>query len=404
MRRTARTAPGAAFVLVSATLACTLAPAPPPFAIEDATIADIHTALAEGATTCRDVIQRSLDRIDAYDKRGPALNALITISPTALERADELDRARADGRTPGALDCVPVIVKDNFDTMDLATTAGSLSLAGFRPERDAFQVARIREAGGVILAKSNMAEFAFSPYETVGSMLPGYTRNPYDLARVTAGSSGGTAAAVAAGFGTVGLGSDTGNSIRGPSSHQALVGIRSTMGLTSRAGVVPLNLAADIAGPMTRTVADAAAVLEVIEGYDPRDPVTAASVKRTHAPYASSLGPGGLAGARLGVLRVITDSETADPEVLSLFEGALGDLAAEDATLVDPFEIPGLDEHLATRRGGCSQFKSDLNAYLDTHGGRAPVASLAEIIGSRRFHPSIRARLESGEAARARAR
>ena len=399
MRLTTRYARGGASVLVSVTLACAPEPTPPAFATAGATVAGIQAALDAGVTTCREIVQRSLDRIDAYDKRGPALNALITISPTALERADELDRGRAEGRTPGPLDCVPVIVKDKFDTMDLATTAGSLALAGFRPERDAFQVARIREAGGVILAKANMAEFAFSPYETVGSMLPGYTRNPYDLARVTAGSSCGTAAAVAAGFGTVGLGSDTGNSIRGPSSHQALVGIRSTMGLTSRAGVVPLNLAADIAGPMTRTVADAAAVLQAIEGFDPRDPVTAASQGHTHIPYADALDPDGLAGARLGVLRVITDTETADRAVLELFERALTDLVSRGASVVDPFEIPGLDTLLTERSGGCSQFKFDLNAYLASHRGRVPVTSLAEIIGSRRFHPSIRQRLEGGQAA-----
>ena len=155
---------------------------------------------------------------------------------------------------------MPAIVKDNFETIGLQSAAGSLALKGFVSTRDAFQVKRIKEAGAIVLAKSNMAELAFTPYETVSSILPGYTKNPYALDRVTAGSSGGTAAAVAANFGAIGLGSDTGNSIRGPSSHQALVGIRSTMGLTSRGGVVPLNLLADIAGPMTRTVEDAVAV------------------------------------------------------------------------------------------------------------------------------------------------
>src|SRR2546425_690731 len=155
-----------------------------------------------------------------------------------------------------------------------AAGAASLSLKGFVSDKDAFQVKRIKDAGAIVLAKSNMAEFAFSPYETVNSILPGYSRNPYALDRVTAGSSGGTAAAVAANLGAVGLGSDTGNSIRGPSSHQGLVGIRSTMGLTSRAGVIPLSLLADIAGPMTRTVADAVTVFQAIAGEDPDDPVT----------------------------------------------------------------------------------------------------------------------------------
>src|SRR6185369_2297809 len=172
------------------------------------------------------------------------------------------------------LHCIPAIVKDNFETIGLQSAAGSLSLKGFVSNKDAFQVKRIKDAGAILIGKSNMAEFAFSPYETVNSILPGYSHNPYALDRVTAGSSGGTAAAVAANFGAIGLGSDTGNSIRGPSSHQSLVGIRSTMGLTSRAGVVPLSLLADIAGPITRTVEDAAAVFAVVVGPDPDDPVT----------------------------------------------------------------------------------------------------------------------------------
>ena len=182
-------------------------------------------------------------RIDAYDKNGPAINAIVVTNPDALTLADELDRRFAAGGLVGPLHCVPMIVKDNFETIGLQSANGSLALAGFVSTQDAFQVKRVKDAGAIVLAKSNMAEWAFTPYETVSSILPGYTKNPYALDRVTAGSSGGTAAAVAASFGAVGLGSDTGNSIRGPSSHQALVGIRSTMGLTSRGGVMPLNSA-----------------------------------------------------------------------------------------------------------------------------------------------------------------
>ena len=167
----------------------------------------------------------------------------MQINPAARDEAAALDRQRAAGGITGRLHCIPAIVKDNFETVGLQSAAGSLALKGFVSTRDAFQVRRIKEAGAIVLAKSNMAEWAFTPYETVSSILPGYTKNPYALDRVTAGSSGGTAAAVAANFGAVGLGSDTGNSIRGPSSHQALVGIRSTMGLTSRGGVVPLSSA-----------------------------------------------------------------------------------------------------------------------------------------------------------------
>ncbi|HXV60343.1 MAG TPA: amidase, partial [Vicinamibacteria bacterium] len=186
---------------------------------EELTIAGIHSGLESGRFTCRELVQKYLDRIEAYDKKGPALNAIVTVNPRALDRADELDRDFARDGITRPLHCVPMIVKDNFDTHDLPTTAGSLALQGSVPPDDAFQVRRVREAGAIVLAKSNMAEFAFSPYETLGSIVPGHTRNPYALDRVPAGSSGGTAAAVAASFGAVGLGTDTGNSIRGPSSH-----------------------------------------------------------------------------------------------------------------------------------------------------------------------------------------
>ena len=181
-----------------------------------------------------------LDRIEAYDKKGPALNAIILVNPRALATAEDLDARFAQSGVVGPLHCVPMIVKDNYDTADMPTTAGSLSLKGSIPPRDAFMVRKLRAAGAIVLAKSNLAEFARSPYETVNSLLPGHTRNPYALDRVPAGSSGGTAAAVAASFGAAGLGTDTGNSIRGPASHTSLVGIRPTLGLTSRDGIVPL--------------------------------------------------------------------------------------------------------------------------------------------------------------------
>jgi amidase len=206
---------------------------------DEATVADIRAALAAHEITCRQLVQMYLDRIEAYDKKGPLLNAIVMVNPNALATADALDASFAQSGFSGPLHCAPLIVKDNFNTVDMPTSAGSLSLKGSIPPGDAFQVRKLREAGALMLAKSNMAEFAWSPFETVGSLLPGYTRNPYALDRVPAGSSGGTAAAVAANFGAIGLGTDTGNSIRGPSSHTSLVGIRSTMGLTSRAGIVP---------------------------------------------------------------------------------------------------------------------------------------------------------------------
>lgn len=369
------------------------------FDVVEAGIADIHAAFESGVLTCRGLVDLYLERIAAYDKNGPALNAVVLVNPNATAVADSLDRRFAAEGPIGALHCVPVIVKDNFQTAGLRTTAGSLSLAEFVPSRDAYQVARIKEAGGIVLVKSNMAEFAFSPYETVSSILPGYTRNPYALNRVTAGSSGGTAAAVASSFGAVGLGTDTGNSIRGPSAHQALVGIRSTMGLTSRAGVVPLNLAADIAGPITRTVADAVAVFQVIAGEDPNDPVTARSRGHLQEDYASFLDRDGLRGARIGVLREAYERATTDPEVEEIFRRALADMERAGATIVDPAAIEGFEALMRGRRGGCSQFKFDLNGYLAALGDEVPVQSLEAIIDSRDFHPTIRGRLEGGQEA-----
>ncbi len=363
------------------------------FDVVEATLAEMHEAMSAGELTARELVQLYLDRIEAYDKQGPAINAIIVVNPGALRRAAELDSIFAESGMVGPLHGIPVIVKDNYDTHDLPTTAGSSSLAGSVPPDDAFQVRRIREAGAIVLAKSNMAEFAFSPYETVGSMLPGYTRNPYALDRVTAGSSGGTAAAVAASCGAVGLGTDTGNSIRGPSSHNALVGIRSTMGLTSRDGIIPLYLDHDIGGPMARTVADAVAVFDVIAGYDPADPVTAESRGHVAERYADFLDPDALDGTRLGVMRQWSNREGADPEVLERFEEALEDLRGAGATIIDSVMIPEIDE---LRRSGlwCSRFRYDINDYLTSLGPDAPVKDLDEILQSRGYHPTVRSRLE----------
>ncbi|HEY2065186.1 MAG TPA: amidase family protein [Gemmatimonadaceae bacterium] len=370
-----------------------------PFDVTETTISDIHAAMRAGTLTCRELVSAYLRRIAAYDKSGPAINAIIVVNPNALAVADSLDRrASSAGRLTGPLHCIPMIVKDNFETSDLPTTAGSLSLQGMIPPRDAFMVRRIREAGAIVLAKSNMAEFAFTPYETVSSILPGYTKNPYALDRVTAGSSGGSAAAVAANMGEAALGTDTGNSIRGPSSHQALVGIRSTMGLTSRNGVAPLNLSADIAGPMARTVADAVAVFQVMAGEDAADTVTARSRGHRLADYNGALDRNALRGARIGVLHQAYDRDTTDPEVVSVFARALDDMRKQGAVIVDPVAVAGLDEHLKAGTGSCNQFRWDIESWLARQGDRAPVHTLAEIIKSHRWHPTIQPRLEAAQA------
>jgi Asp-tRNA(Asn)/Glu-tRNA(Gln) amidotransferase A subunit family amidase len=363
----------------------------------EATISDIHAALEARQLTCRQLVQLYIDRIEAYDKKGPALNAIIMVNPNALAVADALDAKYAQSGFAGPLHCVPVIVKDNFNTVDMPTSAGSLSLKGSMPPSDAFQVRKLREAGALILAKSNMAEFAWSPFETVGSLLPGYTRNPYALDRVPAGSSGGTAAAVAASFGAVGLGTDTGNSIRGPSSHTSLVGIRSTMGLTSRDGIVPLFLNRDIGGPMARTVADAIAVFDVIAGHDPNDPVTAASEGKRPDSYLKFLDKEGLRGARIGVVRQLFMGSDTDPEIRRLLEQALADMKRQGADIVEGVSIPEIDQ-IPSAKLFCNRFKYDIEAYLATLGPQAPVKNLDDILASQKFHPSIEKRMRDAQA------
>lgn len=385
------------FILALASFPAAQSPAP--FEVHEATIAQIHGAMKAGRLTCRSLVEQYLRRIDAFDKNGPALNAIVVTSPDALQQAEAMDQRFTQGGMVGPLHCIPTIVKDNFETIGLQSANGSLALAGFVSDKDAFQVKQIKDAGAIVLAKSNMAEWAFSPVETINSILPGYTKNPYALDRVTAGSSGGTAASVAASMATIGLGSDTGNSIRGPSSHQALVGIRSTMGLTSRSGVMPLNLLADIAGPMGRTVEDVVTMFQVVVGSDPTDPVTAAAASHLPQNYLTSLVRDGLQGARIGVLRFAYERDSTDPEVVQIFMRAVDDLRREGATIIDPGVIDGIgDIRRQPGVGSCMGFKYDINRYFAGHGDRIPMKSLADVIKSRRFHPSVQVRLDQAEA------
>jgi amidase len=361
-----------------------------PFPVVETTIVEIHRAMREGRLTARGLVEDYLKRIHTYDQP-TKLNALVVVNPEALRTAEELDREFKRTKKLRPLHGIPVIVKDNYDTKDLPTTGGSLALKGWVPPDDAFQVRKIREAGAIILAKSNMAEWAFSPYLTESSVA-GTTRNPYDLERVPAGSSGGTAAAVAANLGEVGLGTDTGNSIRGPSSHNCLVGIRSTMGLTSRDGIVPLYLRNDVGGPMARTVEDAVRVLEVIAGYDPADPITEACRGKVPKNYRQFLDKNGLKGARIGVFRTFIDPPKADPQVKALVENAIMDMKAQGAEIIDPFVIPNFEA--LTKNLWCDMFKHDVEQYLASRGGTVPFKTLAEIIKSGMYAPYIERRLK----------
>ena len=365
----------------------------PVFDVVETTIAEIHDAMRQGRVSARDLVDTYIARIEAYDRSGPVFNAVTRIHPRARLMADSLDALYArTGRFAGPLHGIPVIVKENYDTYDLPTSNGARALEESIPPDDAHMVRRLREAGAIILAKSNMAEWAFSPLETIGSALPGYTFNPYALNRVPAGSSGGTAAAVAANLVTAGLGTDTGNSIRGPSSHTALVGIRPTIGLTSRDGIIPLYLERDVGGPMTRTVSDGARMLDVVAGYDPADTATAHSRGNVPETYTAFLDSTALRGARLGVVRRIVHREGADAEVTARFEEALDDLVDAGVTLVDWIPIPVMDSVRVTL---CSSFRRDLEAYLATLGPDAPYRTLDAIVESGRYHPSVERRLQN---------
>src|SRR5882762_2484575 len=243
------------------------------FHLMETTIADIHQAMQAGTLTCHNLVQQYLDRINAYDPQGPAINSMLHINPASLEQADAFDQDFRRTHKLKPLGCIPIVLKDNFDTADMPTTAGALTLKGAQPEKDAFAVKQLRDAGAIILGKANVQEFASGGISV--SSLGGQVKNPYDLTRTPGGSSGGTATAVASNFATAGTGSDTGGSIRSPASADNLVGLRPTRGLISRDGIVPVSFTQDTIGPITRNVADTAKILDVMVGYDPNDPVTA---------------------------------------------------------------------------------------------------------------------------------
>jgi amidase len=380
-------------LLLSVLLLATLANAQTkPFEVTETTIADTQQAIRAGRTTCRKLVEAYLKRIQAYDQT-THLNTVVTLNPTALADADRLDRDFRRTHTLLPLQGIAVVVKDNYDTAGLQTTAGSLALRSFVPTEDAGMVKRLRAAGAIVLYKSNMAEWAFSPVLTESS-IAGVTRNPYDLTRVPAGSSGGTAASVAASLSEVGLGTDTGDSVRGPASHNDLVGIRPTLGLTSRDGIVPLSITADVGGPLARTVADAAAVLSVVAGYDPADPITLTIKGDRAIDYTKFLDPHGLKGARIGVFRRYVDAATGDPEIKALTEEAIADLKAQGAEIVDPFDLPNFEA--LTEKIGCGNFQSDLNTYLAQHAPNAQYHSLRAIIDSGLYLPSNETRLKRG--------
>ena len=361
-----------------------------PFVPEEATISGIHARLAAGDVTCVEIVRAYLRRIDAYDHRGPALNALITVNDRALETAAEFDRAGDVRQRP--LHCIPVVLKDNFDTADMPTTGGSVTLARSVPLRDAFVVNKLREAGAIIIGKANMTELALGGV-TVSS-LGGQTRNPYDLTRTPGGSSGGTGAAIGASFAVLGTGSDTGQSIRSPASAQSLVGLRPTRGLISRSGVIPVSTTQDEVGPITRTVEDAARMLDVMAGYDADDPITAFGAHRIPPTYTAFLDPAGLKTARIGVLTQFFGREPVHEEVNLVTEAAIETMSRAGAAVVR-ITIPGLERLTRDIQVADYEAKTALDRYLAALGPRAPVKSFDDFVARGEFHPYITPSLQA---------
>ena len=355
------------------TQACNYEKSQQPIDLNELTISEIHQAYQNGDFNSEQLVQAYLNRIDQFNGQ---INAITFINDEALKTAKSLDEEFKRIGKLRPLHGIPLLVKDNINVAGIPTTAGSLALKDYVPEHDAFIIQRLKDAGAIVLAKTNMAEWAFSPMHSESSTA-GTTRNPYNTDFVPAGSSGGTGAGIAANLATIGLGTDTGNSIRGPSSHGSLVGFRTTLGLVSRSAIVPLYLRNDVVGPMCRTVEDAAKVLEVIAGYDHSDPITHNSEGKIPESYTQFLQKDGLKGARIGVLRELSENNP-DPEVSALFEQSLKDMAELGATIIDPVVIPDFAQ--LRQNQWCGEFQKDLEDFLATYVKNDTVKTLEDVI------------------------
>ena len=362
---------------------------PRAFDVAERSIRDLGAAMADGTVTSVDLVDGYLARIAAYDQEGPTLNAMITLSPSARTDAAALDDERAAGRVRGPLHGIPVVIKDNYDTADMPTTAGTIALATSVPPDDAFQVRRLREAGAVILGKTNMHELARG-ITTVASY-GGQTRNPYDPDRNPGGSSGGTGAAVGASFAAFGMGSDTCGSIRIPSAHHALVGLRGTRGLASGDGIIPLSTTQDIGGPLARSVEDLALALDATVGVDPADETTRLSEGHVPDSYTTALNANGLEGARIGVVVSMLGGENAP--VRLVMEAAGVEMEALGATLVE-IEEPDLTTLVEGVSVIGQEFKFNLDAYLQATPG-AHVRSLADFVNTGLYHSILERGLQT---------
>jgi len=351
-------------------------------------IAELARGIAEGATSVRAVVEGYVERIERLDRIGPRVNSVIELNPDALEIADSLDRELAAGKPRGQLHGIPILLKDNIDTGDrMATSAGSIALENSTAPRDAFLVARLREAGALVLGKTNLSEWANFRGErsTSGwSSRGGLTRNPHALERSACGSSSGSAAAVAAGFCAAAVGTETDGSIICPAQTCGVAGLKPTLGLVSRSGIIPIAHSQDTAGPMARSVEDLAILLGAMAGYDANDAEMLAAGKREPLDYSRFLGSGDLGGVRLGVARSLAGK---NPKILAVFERSLDALRKLGAVLLDPVELPKTprlgENELEVLHG---EFKADLDAYLATRGANVPVKSMEDLVRFNEAH------------------
>ena len=356
----------------------------------EATVDDLQEAYESGEATCREVVNQYLDRIEAYDRNGPELNGIIRVNPRARERADELDQELdASGEFIGPLHGIPVLVKDQAETADIETTFGSIAFEEYQPTEDARIVRNLRDAGAIVLAKTNMPDWA-STWFGFSSVL-GRTKNPYALDRDPGGSSSGTAAGITANLGTIGIGEDTGGSIRLPASFTNLFGIRVTTGLISRTGFSPLVKFQDTPGPLTRTVKETAQLLDVLVGYDPDDEFTAVTeLTQVDDSFTNYLKEDGLDGIRLGVLRDAfgPDDDSRSAPVNDRVADAIDEMANQGAELIDPVTIPELDRFMDDSMLYILLSKYELNQFIGSR-SNSPVDSIEEIYTSGQYHERL---------------
>jgi amidase len=363
------------------------------FDVVEITIRDLQDAILQRTATCAETIEQCLARIERYDRGGPRLAAILCADPSAFSVARQLDDfVSRERRLRGPLHGVPVLIKDNIDVEGLPTTGGCVALASSRALRDAHVVARLRDAGAVVLGKANLHEFALGG--TTTSSLGGQTLNPYDLTRTPGGSSGGTAAGVTASFAVVGIGTDTGQSVRSPAAATALVGLRPTRGLISCSGVMPTSITQDTVGPLARTVEDAAIVLDVIAGYDCQDASTAVGYGKARPSYRAFLKKGTLEGARFGLLRAFLGQDEVHQEVNRVVEQSVDAMRQLGAVIFD-VAIPDLGRLTADQATAAYEMNEAFDRYLRSLDTGSAIASLQDIVDDARFEPSVRETLRA---------